>query len=187
VSVITLLSTRTADPTLVDILHAPLAVTFGARIHSAACDIDLEDVFDPGRVQYNSSSLIVLLRDTVCAHAVADGKVLAVVSRDLFVPILTYVFGEAELGGTIAVISYHRLQNQLYGLPPDPALLASRLRKEAIHELGHTFGLLHCPLQSCVMHTSTTVEDIDLKEEQLCHGCRREYLTRQPFPPAIHL
>jgi archaemetzincin len=95
-----------------------------------------------------------------------------VLEEDLFIPILTFVFGEAELGGSVAVMSYHRLQNELYGLPPDRDLLAARTAKEALHELGHAYGLVHCPDIDCVMHTSTDVEAVDLKGTDFCSTCR---------------
>jgi archaemetzincin len=60
----------------------------------------------------------------------------------------------------------------MYGLPPDPGLLAARLEKEAIHEVGHTLGLVHCTDGACVMHASTYVEEIDLKDAQFCASCR---------------
>ena len=98
-------------------------------------------------------------------------RVLGVAGVDLFIPVLTYVFGEAQLDGRAAVVSTFRLDNELYGLPPDPALLYARLVKEAIHELGHTYDLLHCHRNRCVMASSTYVENIDLKSERFCDRC----------------
>jgi archaemetzincin len=103
---------------------------------------------------------------------------LALVPFDLFIPILTYVFGEAEVGGNVAVVSYYRLAPERYGLPPDGALLAERLVKEVIHELGHVFSLIHCATQSCVMHSSSYVEQIDLKESSFCRVCAAELSRR---------
>jgi archaemetzincin len=104
-------------------------------------------------------------------------KVLAVASLDLFIPILTYVFGEAELGGRVSLVSYHRLAPERYGLPRNRPLLLDRTWKEAVHELGHAFGLIHCPIQQCVMHSSSYVEDIDLKGGHFCTSCRQGLLT----------
>jgi archaemetzincin len=98
-------------------------------------------------------------------------RILAVTSVDLFIPVLTYVFGEAQLGGPAAVVSTNRLRSEKYGLPPDPETLISRLEKEAVHELGHTFGLFHCSEPACVMHASTYVEEIDPKEASFCATC----------------
>jgi archaemetzincin len=91
---------------------------------------------------------------------------------DLYIPVLTFVFGEAQLDGMAAIVSTHRLQNQFYGLPHDDDLMLRRLEKEVIHELGHTFGLFHCRQFECVMRSSTYVEEIDLKRADLCDACR---------------
>jgi hypothetical protein len=73
-------------------------------------------------------------------------KLLAVTERDLFIPVLTFVFGHAQLGGRVAVISLARLRQEFYGLPRIASLFfSSALLKEALHEAGHTFGLVHCP------------------------------------------
>ncbi len=135
--------------------------------------LDIEQFFDTQRVQYNSSEIISALdRLSPRVNGQERSKLLGVASDDLFIPILTYVFGEAQLGGDVAVVSYHRLMNERYGLPADRALLFLRLEKEAFHELGHSYGLIHCQNQNCVMYASTYVEDIDLKGSLFCRSCR---------------
>jgi archaemetzincin len=130
--------------------------------------LDPSFAYDLSRTQYNSTLLISAFLDRWKGN---EGKILGVTSVDLFVPVLTYVFGEAQLDGPIAVVSTYRLEETLYGLPPSPKLAAARLLKEAIHELGHTFGLIHCHEFECVMHSSTAVEEIDLKSAQFCVAC----------------
>ena len=93
-------------------------------------------------------------------------RILGLTDADLFIPILTFVFGEAQLKGRAAVVSTARL-----GGPP-AARLPLRLETEAVHELGHTFGLLHSSDDGCVMHASTYVEEIDLKSDSFCLSCR---------------
>ena len=73
---------------------------------------------------------------------------------DLYIPVLTFVFGEAQLADGGAVVSAHRLHQEFYGMPTDPELLHERLLKESLHELGHTYGLRHCPDYTCVMSSS---------------------------------
>jgi archaemetzincin len=97
--------------------------------------------------------------------------VLAVTEADLYVPVLTFVFGEAQLGGPRAIVSAHRLREEFYGLPRDEKKLDARLAKEALHELGHTLGLRHCDDWRCVMASSHAVERLDLKEAQYCRQC----------------
>jgi len=140
-------------------------------------DISLDSVvaFDFSRHQYNSSALIGNAFDH-CTRL--DGKILCVTSLDLFVPVLTYVFGEAQLNGKVAVVSTFRLDETLYGFPANASLLQHRLYKEALHELGHAFGLVHCRNYQCVMHSSTSVEEIDVKGEAFCDECKEI----APFP-----
>ena len=130
---------------------------------------DPESTYDASRGQYNSTRLLQLLLDD---SQPCEGAVLGVTGVDLFVPVLTFVYGEAQLGGRAAVVSLHRLRPEAYGLPPDPGLLAERLLKEAVHELGHVQGLIHCPDPTCVMRPSTYVEQIDGKGAEFCDACQ---------------
>ena len=104
-------------------------------------------------------------------HATTD-FVLGVTGSDLFMPVFTFVLGEAYLGGRAAVISTFRLDDQRYGLARNPELLATRLLKEAVHELGHCHGLVHCHDSKCVMYAAGGVEEVDLKSAELCFACR---------------
>jgi archaemetzincin len=137
--------------------------------------IDPSFAFDAYRNQFNSTSIISAFTQRFNG---AQGKIIGVTSVDLFVPVLTYVFGEAQLDGQMAVVSTHRLDDTLYGLPANPALLHERLVKEAVHELGHTFGLVHCRDYQCVMHSSTAAEDIDVKSENFCQACTKRIQER---------
>jgi archaemetzincin len=129
---------------------------------------DPESAYDPARGQYDSTRLLAALRTSPRPDA---ARVAGVAAVDLFVPVLTYVFGEAQLGGRAAVLSTHRLRPEVYGLAPDEDLVAERAEKEALHELGHTWGLRHCHEPDCVMRASTYAEEIDLKPAELCERC----------------
>jgi archaemetzincin len=87
------------------------------------------------------------------------------------VPILTFVFGEAQLQGGCALVSTHRLHEEFYGLETREELTRERLLKEAVHELGHTFGLRHCRDWRCAMASTHAVERLDLKEAAFCPAC----------------
>lgn len=131
--------------------------------------ISLEKAFDLTRSQYNSSQILL----QVIANPPPDAvKILGIVNVDLFNPVLTFVFGEAQLRGIGSLVAMHRLNNTFYGLPENRDLLTERLVKEVIHELGHNFGLVHCPNQRCVMRSSTYVEGIDYKSHEMCGSCR---------------
>jgi archaemetzincin len=98
-------------------------------------------------------------------------RILGVTAVDLYIPILTFVFGEAQMGGPCAVVSSYRLRQEFYGLPADKDLLRDRLLKEAVHEIGHTLNLTHCDDYRCAMAPSHAVEWIDLKDSGLCSAC----------------
>lgn len=148
-----------------------LGQVFGCRVEQHPPRFDPEAAYDVARGQYNSRTLLVELLRTVPAAPV---RILGVTSVDLFIPVLTFVFGEAQLDGRAAVVSFHRLNNTVYGLPANPDLLRERLLKEAIHELGHTFNLLHCHVNRCVMTSSSTVDAVDLKSDRFCMACRAQ-------------
>ena len=144
------------------------------RTFRIPCQIRPE-IFDPafaldnGRNQYYSTSILQRM-ERACD---ADARNLGVTTCDLYVPVLTFVFGEAQLDGNCAVVSTARLSDEYYGLPSNPALLCERLVKEAAHELGHTFGLRHCADWRCVMSSSHGVERLDVKGVEFCKECRR--------------
>ncbi len=167
-----LLPLHEADRELADALVPALSRSLRIPIVIKNTTLDVEPYWDIARGQYNSTRILCSLKKKR-QHAADDSeaKVLAITGNDLFIPILTFVFGEAELFGTHAIASYHRLHNELYGLPEDRTLLLLRFCKECLHELGHTFGLVHCHEQECVMRSSTNVEEIDLKGPGFCAKC----------------
>ncbi|HUI83154.1 MAG TPA: archaemetzincin family Zn-dependent metalloprotease [Candidatus Binatia bacterium] len=120
------------------------------------------------RQQYHSSEILASMQRYING---STWRLLGITQFDLYIPILTFVFGEAQLGGTSAVVSYHRLQQEFYGLPQDPDLLANRLLVEAVHELGHTLSLTHCHDYQCAMAPSHAVEWIDIKDSGFCEDC----------------
>lgn len=132
--------------------------------------LDLRDAFLPERNQHHSARILQKLEE---AGFPDDHLVLGISELDLCVPVLTFVFGEARLGGHAGIVSLHRLHPSFYGLPEeDPALLLQRVEKECLHEIGHMAGLTHCARSECVMSFSNSVEGVDLKEAAYCPPCR---------------
>ena len=131
--------------------------------------LDPNPSYHPERQQYHSSEILQRMQALVRPH---DWRFLAVADVDLYIPILKYVFGEAQIAGSCAVVSAYRLRQEFYGLERDDALLSRRLLKESVHELGHTLELRHCQDYRCVMASSHAVEWIDLREATLCDSCR---------------
>ena len=158
------------DTALISSVTDGLKQVFEGKVAIGDKPVDFKDTRDFERNQYNSTALI---RKLLKLYPANNCKVLGITSLDLFIPILTFVFGEAQLDGPVAVVSSWRLRPEFYGLPPDDSLVRERMLKEAVHELGHTFGLVHCPNYECVMHSSTCVEEIDLKKFTFCPVCKK--------------
>jgi archaemetzincin len=164
---------------LVETLAPRLQEIFQASVRLRPCRFEPEICYDSNRGQYNST---LFLKQLLRTEWHPRARILGVAGVDLFIPVLSFVFGEAQLKGRAAVVSIHRLRNEAYGLPRQDELTADRLVKEATHELGHTFGLIHCPDASCVMRSSTYVEEIDLKQETFCSACLQEVRSAPPIP-----
>jgi archaemetzincin len=168
-SAINILNASTLEDERLEGISQAVGRVFGLRTYVTPAPLSLDRAFDPSRGQYNSTALLAQLLQ---AYKDGDEKRIAVVGVDLFIPVLTFVFGEAQLNGIASVVSFHRLANPFYGMVPDDAMTWKRLEKEIVHELGHTFGLYHCHQFECVMRSSTYVEEIDLKRETLCPDCK---------------
>ncbi len=124
--------------------------------------------YDRKREQYSSSAIL----EWWGGHRPSPrARVLAVTGVDIFIPMLTFLFGQAQVDGSLAVISLARLDPSAYGAAPDRELLVARARKEALHELGHTLGLTHCARPSCVMSLATTIHQVDVKGTGYCPEC----------------
>lgn len=126
------------------------------------------------RQQYHSSEILLAMQRYVNGNT---WRLLGVTQLDLYIPILTFVFGEAQLGGKSSVVSYHRLRQEFYGLPEDVDVLANRLLVESVHELGHTLQLTHCHDYQCAMAPSHAVEWIDIKDSGFCEDCLARVLA----------
>ncbi|MFC2111282.1 archaemetzincin family Zn-dependent metalloprotease [Bacteroidota bacterium] len=131
--------------------------------------LNIDDFYDPSRRQYDANRL---LREIDSISVSPFLKKIGLFRVDLYIPILTYIFGQAAFKGSSGIASIYRLKNEQYGMKKDEALLLNRFTKVVIHELGHTFGLIHCHIPDCVMRSSTYVEDIDQKSHNICVKCR---------------
>jgi archaemetzincin len=142
---------------------------FSCSVNLKEGHLDLSEFYDNNRRQYNGN---LLLRQVDSMQFPDSLKTIGLFNVDLFIPILTFIFGQAYLKGQTGIASLYRFSNEYYGMKEDKHLLLYRFKKEVIHELGHTFGLIHCHNLTCVMKSSTYVEDIDQKQQHFCHSCR---------------
>ena len=155
-------------------LAPAVAATFRMPCEILSRALDPEFAFHGERQQYHSSEILQRMQSFLAPNS---WRVLGVAAVDLYIPILTFVFGEAQVGGPCAVVSLHRLRQEFYGLPEDQEILRYRLAKEAVHEIGHTLDLTHCDDYRCAMAPSHAVEWIDLKDSSLCASCQSQILT----------
>jgi archaemetzincin len=164
-----LLPVGKVDASLLRELCAAIPQSLYVTCEILSFELDPSPCYHTERQQYHSSEILRRIQALVRP---LDWRILAVADVDLYIPILKYVFGEAQMGGPCAVVSVHRLHQEFYGLDRDDALLSQRLFKESVHELGHTLDLRHCQDYRCVMASSHSVEWIDLRESTLCDSCR---------------
>jgi archaemetzincin len=162
---------------LLDQLAAALARVFHVSCHVRTETLDAGFAFEPVRNQFHSTAILQRLQALPCPEGTC---LLGITGLDLFVPVLTFVFGEAQLQGRCALVSLHRLREEFYGLPPNNHLLQERLVKEAVHELGHNFGLRHCDDWECVMASTHAVERLDVKSAGFCADCWRRITAVAP-------
>jgi len=161
------------------------------EIAPAALEIP-KNAYDRRRDQHLSDAFLAELRRE---RPAPRATVLGITQVDLYTPGLNFVFGQADMSERVAVISLCRLRpfrailraapqgrsngrTEFWGRPHNEPLLLERAVKEAVHELGHTFGLPHCPNPSCVMHFSNSLADTDRKGKQFCPSCKRKLPAR---------
>lgn len=159
------------EKSLLDKIANDITIEYHWPVRILENHMDLTEFYEPSRRQYDGNRLLKLM-DTMSP---SDSlKTIGLFRVDLFIPILTYIFGQAIFKGKTGIASMYRLRNEQYGIKKDDTLLFERFRKVIIHELGHTFGLVHCYVPNCVMRSSTYVENIDQKKYNLCAKCRIE-------------
>ena len=134
--------------------------------------LDIEEFFHPERGQYDAGAIL-----SKYEKPGKNGRTILITSVDLFIPIFTFVFGLAKLNGPTAIVSAHRLRSEFYGLPVDDDLLKTRLIKEVVHELGHLLNLRHCNDYRCVMASSNSADDLDIKGDRFCVLCLNKLET----------
>ncbi|MCS7385390.1 MAG: archaemetzincin family Zn-dependent metalloprotease [archaeon GB-1867-005] len=133
------------------------------------------EAYNPLRKQYYSP---VILRK-LCEKLMDEpfNRILGVADIDLYVEGLNFIFGEAQFKGKCAIITLYRLKPEFYGEERNDELLYERALKEAVHEIGHTLGLNHCPNKICVMHFSNSIWDTDIKSYKYCKSCKNKLLN----------
>lgn len=139
-------------------------------------DINIEEAYSKERAQYYSTQVI---SEVIKKAEFVNDKVIILTEADIYIPVLTFIFGEAQLKGNCSIVSVCRLHEEFYSGITNDTLLLERTIKEILHELGHNFGLIHCINWDCVMHSSTSIEEVDLKGSSYCKVCEKK--VRESF------
>ena len=159
----------TVPPDVMERAAAVAREVLGFASYISTQTVPPDPFLDPRRQQYRADRLLADIKGLVRQeHEV----VLGLTGVDLFLPVLTFVFGSAELAGKAAVMSVHRLDPRYNGFPDDPGITLERAEKEVLHELGHVLGLTHCPNRACVMASAHDIGEIDIEEPSFCRDCR---------------
>ncbi|MCK8601165.1 hypothetical protein [Desulfoferrobacter suflitae] len=127
-----------------------------------------ENAYQAHRQQFDAG--LILKHLSGCAFPKYP-RILALTNLDLCIPILTYVFGEAEMGGRAAVVSGFRLRHNEDGTAVSIDRYYERLAKVALHEVAHTLSLYHCEESLCLMHFSSKVGQLDKLHILFCERC----------------
>ncbi len=136
---------------------------FRLNVRISSVSFPISQAYNPYRGQYDAELVLQYLSRLDYPDVL---RLIALVSFDLYVEGLNFVFGLAQHGGRNAVVSIHRLRTT------DEELFFERVKKELLHELGHTFGLGHCQDRRCVMSFSNSVFEVDIKGSDFCPRCK---------------
>ncbi|MEJ2615533.1 MAG: archaemetzincin family Zn-dependent metalloprotease [Ignavibacteriaceae bacterium] len=157
-----------SNSALLNDILAELSHRFNCQVNLIELEINIESAFSIERKQFFSTQL---LANAINLSGNINGKILLLTEFDLFVPALTFVFGEAQLNGKHSIVSLCRLHEEFYSGTSNYKILLERALKEILHELGHNYGLKHCQNWDCVMHASLSIEEVDIKGDKYCKTC----------------
>lgn len=165
---ILLIAVGEVETKVIETLRHDLNKAFGKQVRIGKGMPRPVEAFNKKRRQYFSTAILKAMMEKK-EYAIHE-KILGITDDDLYVPRLTFVFGEARQ--RVAIISLTRLRNEFYNLPKDQSFFRKRVLTEAVHELGHTYGLRHCENPHCVMFFSNSLIDTDRKGPAFCQICR---------------
>jgi archaemetzincin len=157
------------NKSILESLDRPIVDTFNQTVQIGTSMELKRESWDRERKQYQADSIL----DSIL-NPLPQDRYLGILDVDIFAFGLNFVFGEADSSLKKALISLKRLKQEFYGLPNDSDLFRTRTIVEAVHELGHTYGLKHCPNPTCVMHFSNSIQDTDKKGWKFCLICQNK-------------
>ena len=165
---VTICSVGSVDEGILEHIAKCISIRCGLSCRISLRTENTRYAYNDTRCQYNSK---LILKRLLQQSPLDTFRLIGVTTVDLYVPILKFVFGLAQIEGKCSIISLHRLCPRFYDQPSNPDLLLARVEKTALHELGHTFGITHCRDRRCVMYSSARIEDTDFKDSEFCTTC----------------
>ena len=125
--------------------------------------------FVSARNQYDASRIMEWARGQIPQQAF---RYIVVVDEDIFADGLNFIFGQAEINGRMCVISLARFaEPQEHIALWESALFKRRTANLLLHELGHTFNLMHCGNDDCVMKFANSLVELDNQRDHYCADC----------------
>lgn len=152
----------------VRVLAANIQALLDVPVEMAPAMAIPEEAYQSQRGQYDAGVVLKYLsRFSFPPHS----RLLAITDADLCTPIHTFVFGQAEMGQSLAIVSDFRLKDMQAGLMAAEDVYYERLVKVALHELAHTFSLYHCETPQCLMQVSRGLSHLDQLNIFFCERC----------------
>ena len=152
----------------VDEVVASLRAFYSIDVRVLACQELPKTAYYPPRQRYRAERLLTYLNQRMPK----DGwRILGLTEVDISTTKDEFpdwgVMGLGELPGTATVISGFRCRkkarNQSHAI--------ERLAKVAVHEIGHTLGLPHCPTRGCLMEDAMGKVTTTDRERDFCPAC----------------
>jgi archaemetzincin len=156
------------NKTAVSIVAANLQAIMGLNTDIPPALAEPDYAYLPGRNQFDAAKII----KTLCAMTDGAPLKLGLIESDLCSPILSFVYGESQLGGKVALVSLHRL------FAKNPEVTYQRIAKISLHEVGHLLGIRHCWKTTCLMKHSSGLESLDSLSIYFCSACEYEIKRR---------
>jgi archaemetzincin len=167
---VTLMGFSDFDSSLLKFLSNEVDAFYGCKVSTEMADQLPPSAFLTPRKRYKADSLLQFLAKRKPA---GTNHILGLTGSDISVRLHRNsdwgVFGYGQCPGPAAVVSTYRLRRH----PQHETGFRTRLKNVVLHELGHNFGLPHCPDQYCLMKDAKgKLSSVEGDKRTLCASCQ---------------